>query len=181
MIRASLTALALTSTSALAQSCPPAPDHSERLAQLIAEAQSAPTEMDGRLASNKMWDLWADAPDETAQEILDSGLRKRRAFDLLGARADFDRLIDYCPDYAEGYNQRAFVNFIRQDYEIALQDLDRALNRSPNHVAALAGKALTLIGLKRQDEAQTVLRQALSLNPWLAERQFLTEPDGQEL
>ena len=181
MIRASLIVIGLAATPVLAQDCPPAPDHTERLTQLIAEAQQAPTEMAGRLISNQMWELWADAPDEPAQEILDAGLRKRRAFDLLGARTDFDRLIDYCPDYAEGYNQRAFVNFIRQDYELALIDLDRTLEQSPHHVAALAGKALTLIGLQRDEEAQIVLRQALAMNPWLTERRFLVEGTGEEL
>ncbi|WP_269801550.1 hypothetical protein [Primorskyibacter marinus] len=36
-------------------------------------------------------------------------------------------------------------------------------------------------GLERRDEAQTVSRQARSLDPWLTERLFLTEPDGEAL
>lgn len=181
MIRASLIAIGLAATPVLAQDCPPAPDHTERLTQLIAEAQQAPTEMAGRLISNQMWELWADAPDEPAQEILDAGLRKRRAFDLLGARTDFDRLIDYCPDYAEGYNQRAFVNFIRQDYATALVDLERAVELAPDHVAAMAGLSLTLTQLGRIRAAQGVLRKALDLHPWLPERHMLIEQPGEEL
>ena len=72
------------------------------------------------------------------------------------------------PDYTHVLN-----TFVWQEYDIALIELDKAIERSPNHIAAISGKALTLIGLKRDDEAQIALRKALSLNPWLKERQFL--------
>lgn len=86
-------------------------------------------------------------------------------------------LIAYCPAYAEGYNQRAFVNFLRQDYQSALTDLDRALALSPNHIAALSGRALSLLGLQRVEEARVALKRALDLNPWLPER-HLAAPGG---
>ena len=92
-----------------------------------------------------------------------------------------DDLVAYCPDYAEGFNQRAFAAFLAEDYAAALTDLDMALAIMPDHVAALSGKALTLMGLGRHDEAQVVLREALKLNPWLGERALLVDPPGQEL
>ena len=97
-----------------------------------------------------------------------------------------NRLVEYCPEYAEGYNQRAFVNFLRQDFPPALGDLDRAIELSPNHIAALSGRALTLMGLGRNEEAREALKQALELNPWLSERSLLApggplEPEGQDL
>jgi tetratricopeptide (TPR) repeat protein len=96
--------------------------------------------------------------------------------------AEFDRLVDYCPDYAEGYNQRAFIHYLRGDYTPALGQLDEALQRQPLHIAALAGKALTLIAMGREAEGQMVLAQALKLNPWLPERGLLRpELLGEEL
>ena len=110
-----------------------------------------------------------------AQEILDRGMRRRSAYDFLGAMQDFDRLIAYCPDYAEGYNQRGFVSFIRQDYPAALIDLDRVIALSPRHTGALTGRALTLMALGRTAEARADLLVALALNPWLPERRFLDQ------
>jgi tetratricopeptide (TPR) repeat protein len=128
-----------------------------------------------------MWALWTQAPDEAAQELLDSGMRKRGVYDFLGAIEDFDRLVRYCPNYAEGYNQRAFVRFLRQEYDLALKDLDKTLQLSPTHVGALSGKALTLMGLGQVEAGQAVLRDALKLNPWLPERHLLLQPKGEEL
>ena len=161
--------------------CPPPPDIAEAEAALLARAQAAENEGQARDISNELWKLWATAPDEPAQELLDRGMSARSSYDFLAALEALNRLVDYCPDYAEGYNQRAFVNFLRQDYEAALVDLDLALERAPSHVAALSGKALTLMGLGRQDEAQAVLREALKLNPWIPERHMLQEPPGKDL
>lgn len=170
--------LALTLSCApafVAAECPPVKDQTERLDRLISALKLAPNETAAQLISNEMWDIWDDAPDETAQRLLDDGLARRAGADFDGALKAFEQLILYCPNYAEGYNQRAFIRFIQQDYAPALIDLDRTIALSPKHVGAISGKALTLIGLKRDEEAQTVLRQALALNPWLKERRFLIE------
>ncbi|WP_294227468.1 tetratricopeptide repeat protein [uncultured Shimia sp.] len=169
-----LVAAFLVSGTSLAAECPKAPDHSAAVDKLIARVQEADNQRTAQEISNDMWQFWTDAPDEVAQEILDRGMQKRSAWDLLGAREDFDRLVRYCPDYAEGYNQRAFVNFLQQDFEAALPDLERAIALSPRHVAALSGRALTLIGLGRGAEAQDTLAAALELNPWLPERSLYT-------
>ncbi|WP_233270430.1 tetratricopeptide repeat protein [Chachezhania sediminis] len=157
--------------------CPAAPDHRAELDALIARTQAAQTEGQARAISGQMWEFWADAPNEQAQAILDRGMSMRRSFDLLGALAEFDRLVDYCPDYAEGYNQRAFVSFLQQDFMTALADLGRTLDLSPRHIGALSGRALSLAALGRIAEAQLALDRALELNPWLPER-HMRAPGG---
>ncbi|WP_435231312.1 tetratricopeptide repeat protein [Pseudopelagicola sp. nBUS_20] len=172
--------LILLTISGRALACPVAPDHQNALDVLIDQLQKAPSEAVARGLSNNMWTYWADAPDEISQEILDRGMSRRAAWDLLGAREDFDRLVKYCPEFAEGYNQRAFVNFLRKDYVAALPDLERAIVLSPRHVGALSGRALALVALGRDAEAQDALAEALELNPWLPERRLLKPPAAKE-
>ena len=105
----------------------------------------------------------------------------RAGGDFDSARDALDALVVYCPDYAEGWNQRAFVAFLTADYEAALEDLDRALALNPQHVAALSGRALTEMALGRTEAGQTTLREALDLNPWIPERRFLVEAPGQDI
>ena len=183
-MKAFVLALALLPASlaqAQAPACPEAADISAPLDALIAQIRAAPNEMAARPISNRMWELWTTAPDETAQTLLDTGVRRLAIADYEGAIAEFDALVAYCPDYAEGYNQRAFANFLQGQYGLALEDLDHAIERSPKHVGALSGKALTLFGLGRIKVGQAFLREALELNPWLSERIYLDEPPGQEL
>ncbi|SFS67918.1 TPR repeat-containing protein [Sulfitobacter marinus] len=127
------------------------------------------------MLSNKMWDVWLRAPDDAAQEVLDRGMRKRGVYDFVGALSDFDRLVAYCATYAEGYNQRAYIHFLREDYENALIDLDIALRLQPLHVAAQSGRALTLMKLGRIPEARAQLLVAVQNNPWLSEAALLAK------
>ncbi|WP_300512769.1 hypothetical protein [Aliiroseovarius sp.] len=154
--------------------CPAAPEIDAPLRVLIDEARAAPDERAARAVTGDMWALWTRAPDDHAQTLLENGRARLRQSDLVGAERLFSELISYCPDYAEGYNQRAFAYFLLGDFALALPDLDAALERSPLHVAAMAGRFLTLRALGRETEAQDTLRAALELNPWLPERAFLT-------
>ena len=179
MIRAAVL-VTLLAGPVLAQggSCPPAPDHEAERQALIETLRVAPDPGGAQVASTALWAIWTDAPDERSQEMLDRGMRRIAARDLSGATEALDALVAYCPDYAEGYNQRAFAAFLRGDLAGALPDLDRALELSPEHLGALSGRALTLIGLGRDAEGQQALREALRLNPWLAERALLEgEPE----
>ena len=153
--------------------CPPPPDHAAALDALISQAQGAATEAEGQRVGQAMWELWADAPDASAQAVLDRGMSKRASYDFFGAMQEFDRLVEYCPDYAEGYNQRAFVNYLRGNFAAAVPDLERALELSPRHIAARAGLALTLMQMGETDRARNTLQTALDQNPWLGERHLM--------
>ena len=167
--------------SALWAACPNAPDTTDEQAAILAEVRAAESEAEAMALTEELWRIWTRAPDQIAQEHLNAGVNRREAYDFDGAKAHFDALIEYCPDYAEGYNQRAFVAFLRQDYAAAVEDLDKALERAPLHVAAMAGKALSLMALGRRRAARGVLEQALELHPWLPERTMLSAFPGTDL
>lgn len=170
-------AFCLFASPAFAEVCPSVDDQSARLADIYAALETSETEADARALSEELWSIWLNAPDSRAQRLLDLGMRKRSGFDLLGSRDTLDELVEYCPEYAEGYNQRAFSSFLRRDYNAALVDLDVVLEIEPRHLGALTGKGLTLLGMGRDDEAHDVLREALKLNPWLSERELIPGTD----
>lgn len=153
----------------------------EKREAALAAVRESDSEMEARQRTNAMWEIWATAPDSYAQELLDEGLDRREAYDFAGAIKAFDALVDYCPGYAEGYNQRAFIRFMQQDYAPALTDLDAAIARAPDHFAAIAGKALTLMGLGRDGEAKTALEEALAMNPWLPERGLMGMLEAEDI
>ena len=108
-----LLVLALVSGPAWAEVCPDPQDYSTELDALIASAQDAPSAADANDVTSGMWKVWLRAPNVQAQEVLDRGLARRDGFDFVGAYSDFDKLVEYCPKYAEGFNQRAYVQFLR--------------------------------------------------------------------
>jgi tetratricopeptide (TPR) repeat protein len=168
-------------SAAFAQECPASADVSAELDGLFAQAQAARNFSEGQAASDAMWKVWLRAPDDVAQQVLDRGMAARSSFNFLEAYAQFTKLTEYCPDYAEGWNQRAYISFLREDYEAALVDLDRALALQPRHVAAQSGRGLTLMNLGRIAEARSQMLEAVANNPWLSEKALLADgaPLGQ--
>ena len=96
---------------ALSETCPAAPDIDAELDALYRDMQTAQNEVEARDYSNALWRYWTMAPDSDAQLMLDDAMRERAQFNLVGALRNLNALVDYCPHYAEGWNQRAFARF----------------------------------------------------------------------
>ena len=110
---------------------------------LFESLRKAKSEREGRARSRIIWDLWYVAPDMKAQTLLDRGVRKIREADYAGAQRILSELVEYCPLFPEGWNQRAFARFLADDLDGSLEDLDRTLQLEPRHFGALAGRGLT--------------------------------------
>lgn len=164
-----------------AQTCPPPLEYADRKAAIFENLQTTRDASAGRMLSRSLLSLYARAPNMQAQALLDEGMARRQNGDLEGAAALFGELIAYCPDYAEGYNQRAFVKFLQRNYRGAVSDLNSALTHEPEHPGAMAGRAMALMRLGQIGPARQELRRALALNPWLPERQMLIDPPGQDI
>lgn len=170
-----LTVMAIGLGSGAAADCPEPQDVSKEMQTLFEEARSAENFTQGQSVSGKMWAVWLRAPDAAAQEILDAGMRRRDSYDFAGALQHFDRLAAYCPTYAEGFNQRAYIHYLQEDYAAALVDLDIALQLQPNHVGAQSGRGLTLMQMGRLAEARAQMLIAVENNPWLSEAALLAK------
>lgn len=157
--------------------CPPGKETSALRAALHTRLMNAQTEAEAARIARSIWRIWLVAPDAQAQDLLDRGIARRDSWDLEMSQALFDRLIAYCPDYAEGYNQRAFTRFLRRDYDGALEDLDSVLAANPSHFGALSAKALALVQQGRPRSAMKALRQAVDMHPFLRERPMLADLD----
>jgi len=150
--------------------------------RLFRDLRNAPTERAGRMAEDAVWRMWmAQAPTETVRLFVVDAMRKREIYDWDGALTILNDVIEQAADYAEGYNQRAFIRFLKRDYDGSLSDIDKALELEPLHFAALSGRALILLQQGRIDVGQKALRQAVEIHPWLKERSMLIPMPGEDL
>ena len=76
-----------------------------------------------------------------------------------------DAVTELAPDYAEGWNRRAYVQFLQNNYEGAVGDLRRALALDPNHFKALEGLARILRETGQKKSALQAYREILKINP----------------
>ena len=165
-------AFLLLTAPALAE-CPANPDIDDAEAAIFSDIATAGNEMQARGHGGRLWLLWLQAPDRKSQWLLDRAIARREVADFDGADEYLADLVDYCPNYAEGHNQRGFIAYLRGDFDGAVPHIEAALAIRPAHTGALTGMALTLIELGREAEAETYLLRALGLNPFLSERHLL--------
>lgn len=171
-----LVAMALSLGLASASSADDSAVRAEERADLFAALKAAPSQQIADAAVAAIWEHWQTAPDARAQRMLDAARLNMRRADLNGAVDILDALTAYVPDYSEGWNTRATALFMQQKYEASLADVGKVLALEPKHFGALSGKAMILVRQGRPDEAQSVLREAVAIHPFLSERRMLKEP-----
>lgn len=175
-------ALLITSTGfASADTCPEMPDRTVERQGLFEALKAAPDQRAAFEAANRVWAFWMVAPDEKAQAMLNDGMGRREAFQYVDAEIILDALTTYCPNYAEGWNQRAFVRFLRDDFEGSLEDIERTLALEPNHFGALSGKAQALFTQGKSGLAKLTIIEALKIHPWLNERVLVTDAPEKDI
>ena len=88
-----------------------------------------------------IWDIWSIAENVEAQEIFDEGNNMVDRGSLEEAIALFTHVIDLKPDFAEGWNKRATVLFLKGELEASILDIQKTLELEPRHFGALDGLA----------------------------------------
>lgn len=148
--------------------------------RLFERLRDAASEREGRMAEDAIWQFWmAEAPSPDIADRVSEAMTARESYDWDKALAILDTVVADAPDYAEGWNQRAFIRFLKEDFDGSLEDIDRTLELEPKHFAALAGKALILMRQGRTELGQQALRQAVEIHPWLKERSMLIPVPGE--
>jgi tetratricopeptide (TPR) repeat protein len=139
-----------------------------RLDTLFADLQSAETIQASRL-QNEIWGVWHQSGSDTvdllmtdAAQAIQMGLHEQ-------AEAQYDAVVDLAPDFAEGWNRRATLRFMRGDYAGSIEDIVKVLELEPRHFGALAGLGQIYDRLNQPEAALRSFEQALLINPHMAE------------
>jgi tetratricopeptide (TPR) repeat protein len=134
------------------------------------EALAALKDADPALAATAealLWRIWCRARDAEAARIFRDGVEAMQRRKLDEAEALFSRVIERDPDFAEGWNKRATVRFLRNDFEGSIADCRQTLARNRHHFGAASGQGLCHMSLGEFPEAAVCFRRALEIHPHL--------------
>jgi tetratricopeptide (TPR) repeat protein len=118
-------------------------------------------------AEAMLWRTWCRSGNAEADRIFRVGVDAMQQGKLAEAETEFTRVIDVAPDFAEGWNKRATVRFMRKDFAGSIADCQETLARNPNHFGALSGQGLCHMSLGQYREAAVCFRRALEIHPHL--------------
>ena len=144
-------------------------DRPKVLAQLyeqlgkVADAEAAAPIME---AIQRIWRL---SGSDTVDLLMARAERFTKEDDLDLAQKIIDAAVDMAPDQAEAWDLRAKINFLKKDYDAAIADLKRALDRDPKHYDAMNDLGVVYEAMGSKKEALEAYRKALAVNPHLSE------------
>ena len=119
-------------------------------------------------AEAALWEMWCRSGHAAVDAELRAGIAQMERREFAEAAATFSRVIDRRPGFAEGWNKRATVRYLMEDYAGAIADCEETLARNRAHFGTLSGQGLCHMALGQPGEAAKCFRRALEVHPRLA-------------
>lgn len=117
------------------------------------------------MAEQSIWKIWARSGDPNVDRIYARGIREMNEGSFARALSTFSEIIKLKPDFAEGWNKRATLYFMTEQYDKSLEDCDEVMKRNPYHFGALSGYGHIHVEFRLFEQAIEYFQRALKLNP----------------
>jgi tetratricopeptide (TPR) repeat protein len=135
------------------------------------EALQALRGNDRVLAANAeafLWRNWCQSDHAEADRVFRAGVDAMQKAELELAESLFGKVIEMMPQFAEGWNKRATVRYMRKNFTGSIGDCQETLTRNANHFGASSGQGLCHMSLGEYREAAICFRRALEIHPHLS-------------
>jgi tetratricopeptide (TPR) repeat protein len=147
------------------------------LNELFAQLRVAPSPEIAQQLDQAIWAVWTHPSDPALARRMQAVMTARAVGDFREALRLLDLLVVDFPDYAEGWNQRATLNYMIGNLDLSIADCAKVLELEPRHFGALSGRALIYLQQGKRALALKDMAAALAVHPFLNERQLFPELD----
>ena len=146
-----------------------------RLPALFTELRTTTEAEKAKIVAAEIWQIWSEHSDnDRVSESLKMGIAQMEAGRLRQAEQIFTTIIDTDPDFAEAWNKRATVRFLRGDDAGSRSDIVRVIELEPRHFGALSGLGMIHMRAGDLQAALQAFEAALRVNPHLDQAVDLT-------
>jgi len=130
----------------------------------LAETKDAET---AKALAEAVSKLWAHSGSPTVDLLMTQVSKALATNDADKALVLSDFIVEIAPNFAEGWNRRATVLFMRRSYDASMADIGKVLELEPRHFGALSGLGLVLQALGNKKAALEAFRKALKVHPFM--------------
>lgn len=140
---------------------------SAQLAVLLEALADSDNEEGADALAREIQGLWSRSGSDVVDLLMVRASVAISTRDYTVALDLLDTVVALAPDYVEGWNRRATVHFLRDDYALSISDVEQVLRLEPRHFGALSGIGVMLDELGRDTQAILFLEEALRVHPYL--------------
>ena len=116
-------------------------------------------------AEQSIWKIWARSGDPSVDRLYARGMREMNEGSFARAISTFSEIIKLKPEFAEGWNKRATLYYMTEQYDKSLEDCDEVMKRNPYHFGALSGYGHIHVEFRLLEQAIEYFQRALKINP----------------
>lgn len=117
------------------------------------------------LATKALWECWLNEEGPQGRREMERGISRMESADLEGALAQFQKLAEKYPRWAEVYNKQATVFYLLGNPRMSIRMATLTVEIKPKHFGAWNGLAICSAQLEKWKEALEAARKALSIQP----------------
>ncbi|NBN65298.1 tetratricopeptide repeat protein [Microvirga tunisiensis] len=137
------------------------------LETLYRQLAGSGDEAEARRIARSIQILWLKSGSDTVDLLMERAAQALKADNYPLALDLLDTVVTLKPAYAEGWNRRATVYYMRQDFGRSLADIERVLALEPRHWGALSGLGIIQRQLDQDQRALATFRKVLEVYPLL--------------
>lgn len=145
----------------------PAPTPQAELDQLFTELKNATNADAAKAAEAAILQRFLRSGSDTVDLLMSWAIDSMNSENYPLALDILDSVIVLKPDYAEGWNKRATVFYLSDDYGKSLADIRQVLALEPRHFGALSGLGMIMRDIGQKEKAKVAFRAALDVDPFL--------------
>ncbi|RWP16955.1 MAG: hypothetical protein EOR00_15550 [Mesorhizobium sp.] len=150
---------------------PVATTREERLDQLFVDLKRERNEKAAERIAARISHEWSQSGSASIDLMMQWSQKaaEDKKFDVA---LDFlDQVVTLQPAYAEGWNRRATVHFMMNNFGKSMADIDRTLQLEPRHFGALSGLAQIMAVTGHKQSALEAWQRVLSIYPMMRSAQ----------
>jgi tetratricopeptide (TPR) repeat protein len=142
-----------------------------RLSSLFAQLKRERNEKAAERIASRIWEAWGHSGSASIDLMMgwSKTAMDAKKFDVA---LDFlDQVVTIQPAYAEGWNRRATVHFMMQNYAKSMADINHTLQLEPRHFGALSGMGQILKSAGSNELALQAYQRVLDIYPMMRNAQ----------
>lgn len=152
-----------------------------RLDKLFTELKRERNEKAAERISGRIWAEWSKSGSASVDLMMGWAQKaiEDKKFDVA---LDFlDQVTVMRPDYAEGWNRRATLHFMMDNYAKSMVDIEHTLELEPRHFGALSGMAQIMKNRGSKELALRAYERVLAIYPMMRSAQSEVATLSEEL
>ena len=152
---------------------PAALDAGAKLDELFSELKRERNEKAAERISGRIFAVWNQSGSANIDLMMQWAQKAIEAKKYDVALDFLDQVTVMRPDFAEGWNRRATVHFLMDNFAKSMVDIEHTLELEPRHFGALSGMARIMKNRGRDQLALNAYERVLTIYPMMRSAQGL--------